>query len=51
LNSPDEGGYLVIGAHEQLPENSQFFAPVAGCREIFRKAWGDRVPLTQGGGR
>src|SRR3954451_11814046 len=32
------GGYLVIGAHEQLPENSQFFAPVAGCREIFRKA-------------
>ena len=33
-----EGGYLMIGAHEQLPENSQFFAPVAGCREIFRKA-------------
>ena len=32
-----EGGYLVIGAHEQLPESS-LFGSVAGCREVFQKA-------------
>jgi chemotaxis methyl-accepting protein methylase len=33
-----EGGYLVIGAHEQLLNCSRLFAPVAGCREVFQKA-------------
>lgn len=32
-----DGGYLVIGAHEQLAANGGLFEPVAGCREIFRK--------------
>ena len=32
-----EGGYLVIGAHEQLSESS-LFGSVAGCREVFQKA-------------
>jgi len=32
-----EGGYLVIGAHEQLLNCSHLFAPVAGCREVFQK--------------
>jgi chemotaxis protein methyltransferase CheR len=31
-----DGGYFVIGAHEQLPQNDDFEA-VIGCREIFRK--------------
>ena len=30
------GGYLVIGAHEQLPDGDAPFAPVAGCRAILR---------------
>jgi chemotaxis protein methyltransferase CheR len=32
-----EGGYLVIGAHEQLPNVGQRFESVAGSREIFRR--------------
>jgi chemotaxis protein methyltransferase CheR len=32
-----EGGYLVIGAHEQLPPAHHMFEEAAGCREVFRK--------------
>jgi chemotaxis protein methyltransferase CheR len=33
-----DGGYLVIGAHEQLPESGTPFAQIRDCRQIFRKA-------------
>jgi chemotaxis protein methyltransferase CheR len=33
-----ESGCLVIGAHEQLPSSGPLFVPVAGSRQIFRKA-------------
>ncbi|HSL79161.1 MAG TPA: CheR family methyltransferase, partial [Pseudolabrys sp.] len=32
-----DGGYFVIGTHEQLPQNGGLFEPITGCREIFRK--------------
>jgi chemotaxis protein methyltransferase CheR len=32
-----EGGYLVIGAHERLPEAERRFEPVTGCPEIWRR--------------
>lgn len=32
-----DDGYLVIGAHEQLPGGSGLFAQIPGCREILRK--------------
>jgi len=32
-----EGGYLVIGAHEQLPEGGPPFVQVRGCPEISCK--------------
>jgi chemotaxis protein methyltransferase CheR len=38
-----DGAYLVIGAHEQLPDASGAFRQVAGCREILRKARADDV--------
>jgi chemotaxis protein methyltransferase CheR len=33
-----DGGYLVIGAHELLPGSTRRFWPVAGSRQVFRKA-------------
>jgi chemotaxis protein methyltransferase CheR len=33
-----DGGCLVIGAHERLPEGAPRFEPVAGSRQVFRKA-------------
>ena len=33
-------GYLVIGAHETLPEDHHDFVPVSGCREILGPAAG-----------
>ncbi len=29
------GGYLVIGAHETLPDNGRGLTPISGCREIL----------------
>jgi chemotaxis protein methyltransferase CheR len=37
-----DGGYLVIGAHEQLPEDGRTFAPVSDCRETLCKTQSDR---------
>jgi chemotaxis protein methyltransferase CheR len=31
------GGYLVVGAHEQLPRPRDTLVQIIGCREIFRK--------------
>jgi chemotaxis protein methyltransferase CheR len=39
-------GYLVIGAHEALPEGDHPFRPIAGCREILH-----REPAVAGEGR
>ncbi|MEK8126075.1 CheR family methyltransferase [Methylocystis sp. IM4] len=33
-----EEGYLVIGAHEKLPDESGIFSQIPGCLEIFQKA-------------
>ena len=30
-----DGGYLVIGAHETLPDDGRGFTPISGCREIL----------------
>lgn len=40
-------GYLVIGAHEQLPGDSSLFAQVSGCREILRKTQPRRTELAE----
>jgi len=32
-----EGGYLVIGAHEQPPQVDHAFRPIVGCKEIYRR--------------
>jgi chemotaxis protein methyltransferase CheR len=37
-----EGGYLVIGAHEQLPNGNPLFEPLVGSRQIFRKVRRER---------
>lgn len=37
------GGYLVIGAYEQLPDSTGLFEPRAGCRKIFRRAGSGRA--------
>ena len=31
------GGYLVIGAHEQLPDDGAALLPLAGARQVFEK--------------
>lgn len=32
-----DGGYLVIGAHETLPDDRRVFRPISDCREILCK--------------
>ncbi len=44
-----EGGYLVIGAHEQLPNGHPLFEPIIGSRQIFRKAQCERKSGIGGG--